>query len=91
VPIAFRDFILGYLIFRSGYFPKTIGLLLALAGPCFLADSFVDFLAPSHPLPDAILLFTGIAELSLCLWLIVKGVNVAKWRAAVSAARARAG
>ena len=72
---------LGYLIFRSGYFPKFLGILLAIGGLCYLINSFADFVSPafSAKIPAYILLPPAVAELSLCLWLIVMGVNVSKW------------
>lgn len=74
-------FLIGYLIFKSGYFPKFIGVLLIIGSFCYLINSFADFLSPAFAawLPAAILIPPGIAELSLCLWLIVMGVNVPKW------------
>jgi hypothetical protein len=76
--------LLGYLIFRSSYFPKFLGILLTIGGLCYLINSFADFLSPafSAKIPALILLPPGIAELSLCLWLIIVGVNVPKWREA---------
>lgn len=80
---AFACLALGYLIFRSGYLPKTIGVLLAIAGTCYLVNSFAHFLDPAFAatLFPAIFVPIFIAELSLTLWLIVKGVDVAKWEA----------
>lgn len=78
---------LGYLIFKSGYLPKVVGVLLAVAGACYLVNSFAHFL---YPAAGALLFNAGIllpcfvAELSLTVWLLVKGVNVAKWDEAVS-------
>ena len=37
---------LGYLIVRSGYLPRTIGALLAIAGACYLINSFAHFIHP---------------------------------------------
>lgn len=74
-------FLYGYLVFRSGYFPKTIGILLIIASVSYLVNSFVLFLAPTFAnkiFPILILAFIG--EASLCLWLIVMGVNVPKWQ-----------
>jgi hypothetical protein len=77
--------ILGYLIFRSGYLPKLIGVLMQIAGLCYLTDSFALVLSP--PLADrlfpVILLPALVGEASLCLWLLVKGVNVSRWRARI--------
>jgi len=71
----------GYLIFTSGYFPKTLGVLMQSAGLCYLINSFSSLLAPAFAamLFPAILLPAFLAELSFCLWLLVKGVNVPKW------------
>ena len=73
--------LLGYLIFRSGYFPKFLGILLPIGGFCYLINSFADFVSPafSAMIPVYILLPPAVAEFSLCLWLIVMGVNVSKW------------
>jgi hypothetical protein len=76
----------GYLIFRSGFLPRFIGLFLAVEGVCYLANSFADFLAPGiASTVFAVLLATGLAEVLLCLWLLLKGVNVAKWHERASA------
>ena len=80
--------IYGYLLFRSGYFPKTLGVLMTIAGLSYLTNSFTLILAPAYAgtiLP--ILVFALIGELSLCLWLIVKGVNLPKWKEQVGSAR----
>ena len=73
--------IYGYLLFRSGYFPKTLGVLMTIAGLSYLTNSFTLILAPAYAgtiLP--ILVLALIGELSFCLWLIVKGVNLPKWK-----------
>lgn len=75
---GFECLILGYLIFRSGYLPRIIGVLMQIAGLCYLTNSFILLLAPKF----ASIIFMMpclVAELSFCLWLIVKGVNVNKW------------
>ena len=71
---------IGYLVFRSGFLPRTLGVLMAIGGLGYLTSSFAGFLAPTPAarLPD-ITVLGGIAELSLTLWLIVKGVNAPKW------------
>jgi hypothetical protein len=74
--------IIGYLIFRSGYFPKTIGVLMQIAGVCYLTNSFALILSPAlaNRLFPAILLPSFVGEVSLCLWLLIKGVDGEKWR-----------
>ncbi len=76
--------VLGYLIFRSSYLPKAIGVLMQVAGWCYLTNSFALLLAPTfaNRLFPAILVPAFVGEASLCLWLLVKGVNVEKWKAA---------
>jgi Domain of unknown function (DUF4386) len=75
--------VLGYLIFKSGYLPKVVGVLMQIAGLCYLTDSFALILSPplANRLFPAILLPAFVGEASLCLWLLVRGVNVAKWQA----------
>jgi hypothetical protein len=78
---GFTCLVTGYLIFRSGYFPKTLGVLQSIAGICYLTNSFALFLAPAlaAKMFPTVLLPAFIGELFTCLWLIVKGVNLSKW------------
>ncbi|GLQ89013.1 DUF4386 domain-containing protein [Dyella flagellata] len=82
-------FFLGYLVFKSGYLPKIIGILIVIACPCLLINSFGYFLAPGL-IPEFILLPDLIAELALCVWLIVMGVNIAKWKESARSVRGHA-
>jgi hypothetical protein len=70
----------GYLIFRSGYLPRFIGVLLMLAGLGFITKSFTRVLAPAYA-SDALLLPMFLAGVSLTVWLLVRGVDVPKWQA----------
>lgn len=71
----------GWLILRCGYLPAILGVLMLLAGLSYLVNSVVLLLAP----PVAPALFPGVlvpafvGELSLCLWLIAKGVDMEQW------------
>jgi hypothetical protein len=77
---GFACLVYGYLLFRSGYFPKTLGILMAIAALSYLTNSFTLILAPAYAgRIFLILVLALIGELSLCLWLMVKGVNVSKW------------
>jgi hypothetical protein len=69
----------GHLIFNSGFLPKALGLMLQVAGVCYLANSFALILFPALNLFPYILLPPFLAELSLGLWLVVKGIDVTKW------------
>ena len=73
--------IAGYLIFRSGYLPKTVGVLMQIAGICYLINSFAPILSSSlaNRIFPAILVPSFIGETSLCFWLLLKGVNMERW------------
>jgi hypothetical protein len=73
----------GHLIARSGFLPALIGRGMQLAGVCYLTNSFALIVAPdvADRLFPAILLPPFVAELSFAGWLLVKGVDVAAWRA----------
>ncbi len=70
-------FPLGYLIFRSGFFPKILGVLLIIGGFGYLIDVFAEFLFSGSNL--SIGLITGLSEIFFLLWLMIKGVNAEKW------------
>ena len=74
-------FPLGYLVFKSGFLPRILGILLILDGLCLMICFFQGFLFPgyeklTYPLYPAMF----IAEFGLTLWLLIKGVNVAQWQ-----------
>lgn len=69
----------GYLIYRSGYFPKFLGVLLTLAGLGFIAKNFAAVLAPKFP-SDVFMVVMPFAGIALTLWFLVKGVDVPKWK-----------
>ena len=79
---GFACLALGYLIIRSGFFPRAIGALMAVAGVCYLVNSFAHALNPTFAatLFPALFVPIFVAELSLALWLTVKGVDLPKWR-----------
>jgi hypothetical protein len=73
--------LIGYLIFRSTFLPRIIGALGVIAGIGYLTllwQPLAHFLYPYN------LALAGPGEISLMLWLIVKGVNVSKWKAVAS-------
>ncbi|MGC1380903.1 MAG: DUF4386 domain-containing protein [Candidatus Baltobacteraceae bacterium] len=78
------EVLLGYLIFKSTFLPRALGVLVAVGGLAFLINSFAIFVAP--PIGDALngymLALDGLGEISLTLWLLVFGVNAQKWNAA---------
>jgi hypothetical protein len=66
---------MGYLVFKSGFLPKLVGLLLVIAGIGYVVQSFTIFLGYNLN----IIVFTGLGELVFLLWLLIKGVNVEQW------------
>ena len=76
---GFECLVLGYLIFKSQFLPEILGILMQVAGVCYLTNSFALLLAPTL-VNIAVLAPAFIAELSLALWLLVRGVNVQKWQ-----------
>jgi hypothetical protein len=71
-------------MFRSGYVPKFLGVLMGIGGLGFLARNFLLILAPAYASPLLLmLLFPG--TLALMVWLLGKGVDTAQWNARVNA------
>jgi len=83
------DFIcVAYLVLGSTFLPRAIGVLLAIDALAYLTDGFANMIAPgfaAHLVPW-IDLPTVFGEGSLCLWLLVVGVNVERWKERASAA-----
>jgi hypothetical protein len=77
----------GYLIFRSTFMPRILGVLLAIDGL-----GWMTFLSPplAHHLFPFIATASGLAEIPLILWLLVFGVNAQRWNEQASAAAVRA-
>ncbi|HUI87337.1 MAG TPA: DUF4386 domain-containing protein [Anaerolineales bacterium] len=70
-------FPMGYLVFKSGFLPKILGVLLIIGCLGYLVDSFAAFLFPGFGVNIALFTFWG--EVLFPLWLLIKGVNVEQW------------
>ena len=74
---GFYCLIIGFLILKSSLLPQVLGVLYATTGLCYLINSFIMFLSKGFENPMfmylAIPIFIG--ELSLCLWLLIKGID----------------
>jgi hypothetical protein len=68
-------FPLGYLVFKSGFLPRILGVLLMIACFGYVIDSFAIFLGYHTNIG----LFTGWGEVIFLLWLLIKGVNAEQW------------
>jgi Domain of unknown function (DUF4386) len=71
---------LGYLVLRSGWFPKVLGVLLIVGCFGYLVDLFAQFLAPgvAEVIEPFVVAPAAVGELSFIAWLLVKGVPVAE-------------
>jgi hypothetical protein len=71
--------LIGYLIFKSHFLPRFLGVLLAIGGVgwiTFLSPQLASALAPYNMLPGV------VAEIALTLWLLVMGVDAQRWKEA---------
>jgi hypothetical protein len=75
--------LIGYLIFRSSFMPRILGVGMMVAGLGWL-----PFLWPPlmHSLSPYVML-AGIGEGALVVWLLVKGVNSERWNEQAAASR----
>jgi hypothetical protein len=90
---AFYLLAAGYLVFRSTFLPRGIGVLLVVAALAYLIYSFASFLSPAFAarLVPYIQLPSLLGEASLALSLLAIGVNVQRWREQAGAARSALG
>src|SRR5713226_9751508 len=87
---GFQCFSIGYLIVRSTFLPRILGVLLAIGGSSYVISSFATFLSPAFGarLAPFIIPAALLGEGSLTPWLLVKGVNEQRWKEQASAAGA---
>jgi hypothetical protein len=78
----------GWLVYRSGFFPKIPGVLLVLAGLGYFAQSYGTIVAPGAAdlLTNVVLVLAIPGELVFALWLLIKGVDEDKWQQSARAA-----
>ncbi len=77
---GFYCILIGYAIFKTNAIPKIIGVAYVIAGLGYLINSFTMFLSKGFANPFFIYLAIPIfiGELSLCLWLLIKGIDTTK-------------
>ena len=88
VPFGMSCLLIGYLVLRSTFLPRTLGVLMAVAGGAYLV-----FLWPalgSRLFFPWIVVPAVVGEGALTLWLLIMGVNVARWNQQDHGARSRA-
>ena len=69
---------LGYLAYKSGLFPKALGVVLIVGGTCYLVDLLAAFLVPEfgQMIHGFVVIPCAIAEIWMVLYLLVKGIRV---------------
>jgi hypothetical protein len=74
-------FVLGYLVFKSAYFPRILGVLLVLPALGYLIHGYGSILYPNYEEIFGVVVGVGavIGELPFFLWLLIKGVNVERY------------
>ena len=74
-------FVLGYLIFKSGYFPRILGVLVMVGALGYLIDGYGNILFPNNAeIFGVVVGVTAVfGELPFFLWLLIKGVNVQRY------------
>ena len=80
---GFYCILIGYLVFRSTFLPRILGALMALGGLgwlTFLSSPLASYLSPYN------LALGLLGEGSVCLWILLMGVNVRRWNGQAGAA-----
>ena len=76
---ALHIIVLGYVIFKSGYFPRIMGVLLIIGASLgYLTEDLIHFFLPTNYVWIAFpgIVVVAIAEISLCFWLLLKGAKI---------------
>jgi hypothetical protein len=74
-------FPLGYLVFKSGFLPRILGIVMMIHCVGWLTTSLQFFLFPGFTVITYVTYPLGfISEFGLTLWLLIKGVNVEQWK-----------
>ena len=78
---GFHLAVLGYLIFKSGYFPRILGVVMVFAALGYLIDAYGNILYPNYTETFGLVAGVGalFGELPFFLWLAIKGVNVQRY------------
>jgi len=72
--------LIGYLIIRSTFLPRVLGALLIFTSACYLANTFLHLVDPDVPTSFLLLIPGLVSEFAIAGWLLIRGVNVARWR-----------
>jgi hypothetical protein len=78
---GFHLLLLGYLVYKSGFLPRILGILLIIGGVGYLAQSYGHILVPQYDeiLSTVVIVLSVPGELAFTVWLLWKGVDVERW------------
>jgi hypothetical protein len=76
---ALHLLVFGYLVYKSGYLPRFLGMLLIIVSLCYLTQSFGNILLPQYKEVFTSIGLLSSIEIVFPLWLLIKGVNVEQW------------
>lgn len=78
---GFHLLLLGYLVFKSGFMPKILGILLIIGAFGYLAQSYGHILMPQYDniLSTVVIVLSIPGELAFTVYLLWKGLDVEKW------------
>ncbi len=78
---GFHLVLMGYLVLRSGFLPKFLGILLLIGAAGYLLQSYGHIIAPQldTTLATVVIVMSVPGELGFTLWLLLKGVNGERW------------
>ena len=79
---GFHLMLLGYLVYKSGFWPKLLGILLLVASLGYLSQSYVHLIAPEYDsiFSTIVVILSIPGELAFTLWLLIKGLNEERWQ-----------
>ena len=70
---------LGMLVYKSGFLPRVLGILLVVGGCGLFIEVFMHFLSPGATLISEIILMPQfVAESAFTLWILIRGINESK-------------
>lgn len=77
IPFGLSCILLGYMMIQTSWFSKILGGMVLIAGIAYLIDSFAQTIAPANASWSEIMILCTavISELSLCIYLLWKGLK----------------
>jgi hypothetical protein len=89
---GFHLLLLGVLVYRSGFLPRILGILLMIGAVGYLAQSYGHILTPQYDelLANVVIALSIPGELAFTVWLLWKGVNVERAESGIRPAKAPA-